>query len=323
MNRFDLEIDADPALEEAADWLLGEGEWTPERQARFLAWLSANPAHAPAMEQVRATWHDPVLEQLLRQAAAERVVPFPSRPLAKAQPANNITGLDRRRLLAAGLAGLAVMGAGGLWLRGTPAQAYDLSSPHGQRRDAILPDGSRLVLDAASRVTGRFGNRQRLLTLLEGQMALAVTAAEQPFRAGAGGLELEMPDGAFTLDQAAGRLDLSVTTGRLQARLAGRTYDLTAGERLLTAGDRAERGRLTDAPSFQQGWLVVHEQRLDMVLARLARYTPTGLRLARAELAALPVSGRFALDRPADSLRLLARLHKLPLAETADGMVLG
>lgn len=322
MNRFDLEIDADPVLEEAAGWLLAEGEWTPERQAHFLAWLSANPAHAPAMEQVRAAWHDPVLEQLLRQAAAERVVPFPGRPGPTARPAHS-PGLDRRRLLAAGLAGLAVMGAGGLWLRGTPAQAYDLSSPRGQRREAILPDGSRLVLDAASRVTGRFGHRQRLLTLLEGQMALAVTAAEQPFQAGAGGLELEMPDGAFTLDQAAGRLDLSVTAGRLRARLAGRTYDLTAGERLLTAGDRAERSRLTDTPSFQQGWLVVHEQRLDMVLARLARYAPTGLRLARAELAALPVSGRFALDRPADSLRLLARLHKLPLAETADGMVLG
>lgn len=322
MNRFDPEIDADPVLEEAAGWLLAEGEWTPECQARFLAWLSANPAHAPAMEQVRATWHDPVLEQLLRQAAAERVVPFPGRPGPTARPAHS-PGLDRRRLLAAGLAGLAVMGAGGLWLRGTPAQAYDLSSPRGQRREAILPDGSRLVLDAASRVTGRFGHRQRLLTLLEGQMALAVTAAEQPFQAGAGGLELEMPDGAFTLDQAAGRLDLSVTAGRLRARLAGRTYDLTAGERLLTTGDRAERGRLTDTPSFQQGWLVVHEQRLDMVLARLARYSTTGLRLARAELAALPVSGRFALDRPADSLRLLARLHKLPLAETADGMVLG
>ncbi len=322
MNRFRPDTDGDSVLEAAAGWLLEEGDWTPERQARFLAWLSANPAHEAAMEQVRGAWDDPVLDQLLRQAATGQVVHFPPRPTATARPASN-PGLDRRRLLAAGLAGLAVLGGGGLWLRGTPAQAYDLSTPRGQRQEAILPDGSRLVLDAASRVTGRFGHKQRQLTLAEGQMALTVAADDQPFLAGADGLELEIPDSSFTLDRAAGRLDLSVTAGGLRARLAGQTYDLTDGERLLVGGGRVQRGRLTDRPAFQQGWLVVHEQRLDMVLARLARYSPAGLRLARAELAALPVSGRFALDRPTDSLRLLARLHNLPLLETPAGLVLG
>lgn len=322
MSRFHPDTETDPVLEEAAGWLLEEGDWTPERQARFLAWLSANPAHAPAMEQVRAAWHDPVLAQLLKQAADDRVVPFPTRPATRSRPAGN-QGMDRRRLLAAGLAGLTVLGGGGLWLGGTSAQAYDLSTPRGQRREAILPDGSRLVLDAASRVTGRFGRAERYLTLADGQMALTVAVADRPFLLAAEGLALEMPDGSFVLDRAAGRLDLSVTAGGLRARLAGQTYDLTGGDRLLAGGGRVERGRLTDIPAFQQGWLVVHEQRLDMVLARLARYAPAGLRLARADLAGLPVSGRFALDRPADSLRLLARLHNLPLAETAEGMVLG
>ncbi|MDZ5649188.1 FecR family protein [Nitrospirillum sp. BR 11828] len=305
-------------LEAAADWVLADEPWTPARQAAFLAWLAADPAHARATEQVRALWEDPALAQALAEgvpAAANDDVPRPF--LA-----------SRRRALAAGVAGVAALAGAGAWLRqvawdrAAPDRNDEYATAIGQRREVALADGGALVLDAASRVTVA----GRRLDLLAGQVAVRVAPAGQPWRAQARSLAVEVADGAFILDRSAGQVDLTVTAGRAAARVDDRHHDLTVGDRLVVAAgggvvrDRVDPG---DADAFRQGWLVVRDQRLDVVVAHLARYSPRSLALARPDLGKLPISGRFRLDQPADSLRLIAGLYGLRLGESGDGLRLG
>ncbi|MEE3623228.1 FecR domain-containing protein [Nitrospirillum sp. BR 11752] len=300
-------------LEAAADWVLADEPWTPARQAAFLAWLAADPAHARATEQVRALWQDPALAQALAEVAPAAANDDVPRPFLA----------SRRRALAAGVAGVAALAGAGAWFRQS-ARDSEYATAIGQRREVALADGGALVLDAASRVT--VGTAGRRLDLLAGQVAVRVAAAGQPLRAQARSLAVEVAEGAFILDRSAGQVDLTVTAGRASARVDDRHHDLAAGDRLVVAAgggvvrDRVDPG---DADAFRQGWLVVRDQRLDVVVAHLARYSPRSLALARPDLGKLAVSGRFRLDQPADSLRLIAGLYGLRLGESGDGLRLG
>ncbi|GGB44885.1 hypothetical protein GCM10011505_27730 [Tistrella bauzanensis] len=140
-------------IAEAADWLIRR-QAAPDDQAldqASMAWLSADPAHAMAFEEVRRNW--------LAVPQGLGAVEMPRMPAAAARPRQG-------RRLAWGLAGMAV--AAGLVLALTPGLAVrmtaDAATGIGEVRLVTLADGSLMRLAPLSAADLRFdGDRRRVV----------------------------------------------------------------------------------------------------------------------------------------------------------------
>lgn len=179
---------------------------------------------------------------------------------------------------------------------GLPQQ---LATGTGERRDWLLADGSRLRLNARSKVRPLLDGAQRRLELRRGAMRLEVK---------------EDPRGAFALDCAAGRVDcasgslllaeergaIRLVTLRGSARLTtgeGRQLAVAARRSLLfDAGGLLEQGPMqAGEDAWASGWLEVHDRSLAWVAEAFRPYLPGILQLD-AEIAGNRVSGLFPLD---------------------------
>lgn len=302
------------ALEQAARWLLRSraGAMSDHEQRRWQAWRLASSDNERAWQRAQS-----LLDKLggidAHGAAALRGVQQPPSP-------------PRRRLL--GPLGLAAALGLGLLVRllqgdetSTPTPLAAYQSPPGRRRELLLPDGTRLVMNAGAALDLDFDARQRRIRLHQGEVWVQ-TAADPAGR-------------PFSIDTAAGRA-LALGTrytvrvegsdaqvGVLQGRVRLLPRDGGAG-RELTAGEAARFSTPAQQPSapyaetdaaWTRGLLVVNDQRLDQLVAELARYSGRPIHIAPA-LAAWRISGTFSLDDPERSLRSLAR--SLPLVVLAE-----
>lgn len=130
--------------EAAAEWFVRKaaGALTREDQARLQAWLAENPAHAEALRRIGHTW-----------AELDRV------PRPQDVPLSRPAGPRRwsRRLPAFAVAAMAIFAAVGLGAlhlaRHVPLHPASLETAPREQREVRLPDGSRLTLDAGTRLT--------------------------------------------------------------------------------------------------------------------------------------------------------------------------
>lgn len=178
----------------------------PETEIAFQAWLAADPAHAEAYAAVEAVWRD-------------LVPPAPRR--------------GRRATVAMGVAGGLALAGGGAWLGGGPQPLARLAADHatrsGSQGEAVLADGVRIWLDAATALDEGPGPRQA--SLLAGQALFDVPAREKPFTVTAGPGRVTMREGRLLVKRlrAGGRAIALAGAARIEvpgrARLA-----LSAGQ---------------------------------------------------------------------------------------------
>lgn len=298
------------SLEQAADWYVrlhadsvSAADW---RQWR--AWLDHSPRH-------RAAWG-------YIEAVSQRFAPL----RATGEPRAASVGLraalmpPRRRHLRA----LALLSGGllGSWLawRHTPlrgellALAADYRSATGQIRETLLADGSRLWLNTASAANFDDGPHERRLTLLRGEILVAVVNAAHRFVAVTpqGRLQTRQARfGARLLDQTT---RLTVLEGAVEIRTAvrGDTLTLQAGNQATFTAEGIDRPGPVgqDASAWTRGMLVANDMRLDNLVAELARYRHGHLGVAP-EAAGLRVMGTYPLADPERALQLLARALSL------------
>lgn len=248
--------------------------------------------------------------------------------------------LDRRlgRRLAAGV--LLAVGAAGLWRTLAPraADTLTLGAPAGRRLVTTLPDGTRLVLNAGSRVRlaagyGAGPGGARELTL-DGEAYFAVVRdARHPFRVRAGGATVEDLGTRFAVRAYAeegGRVEVAVAEGRVALGVppadsepnttpSAPAVALEAGEvarvdaRGTVTRARADVARRLAWAEGDAGVLVLDDVPLGEAVAPLARWLDLDLRLGDSTLAAR--RGRARLASPtapgaptgADALAALAR----------------
>ena len=221
----------------------------------------------------------------------------------------------RRRSLGA-LLGLAGVGLGGAaawqqWLlyRQTHVQwQANWSSARGQQVRHGLPDGSSLLLDAASSARVQYFSARRMVTLVQGAAFFEVARDEQrPFMVEAAGVRVTVLGTRFGVDieeggQSGQRVSVQVASGRVQVQTLGadarswQTHELGAGQ-----GLRLERGAVVRtqaasgaAAAWRDGELVFADTTLGEALQRLGRYAPFELQ-ATPEAARLPLSGRVRI----------------------------
>jgi transmembrane sensor len=167
--------EAEPPIGQAAGvWCmrLSEGPLEPGQQAEFEAWLSADPRHRPALDEAVATWRE-----VDGAESGPEFLPLRLEALNALRRAGRRPGLRRWAAAAAAVLVVIMAGAGGLWLAARP-RTYETGI--GERRVVVLADGSKISLDAATRVDVSYRHDGRALQLEQGRAKFDV--AKDPLR---------------------------------------------------------------------------------------------------------------------------------------------
>mgnify|MGYP000238104436 CR=1 FL=1 len=282
-------------LDQAADWAdLARGPMDADTRRAFHAWLAENPAHFVALKQIQALDNDPHLVAALTETAPVRTVrPWPF-------------------AVAGGLAAAALL----IWLGPLSPTPVIFSSGHGTLRQVALSDGSHVTLDADSEMVARFGLGRRTVELRRGQAWFAVAHDRlKPFVVHAGTVEATAVGTAFRVDRSG---EVAVTQGTVRVTAGPEHRNVSAGTRAdFDGGHLVLAGFDATAPDFRTGWIDLRDQKLGDVIDRFNRYSDRPAVLGDPALAQLPVSGRFRLDQPRQSLSLIATAYGLRV--TVDG----
>ena len=308
----------------AADWWtrLRDPQAAEASVEQWLDWTAQDERHLAAFEHIAAFGEGlGLLDAATRHRLLAEFAPVRT-PVAAAAP--------RRRgwPAAAAAAVLALLIGGGalLWggLGGAAVTTATYASAIGQNRAIVLPDGSKVTLGGASRLSVRFADHARHVTLEAGEAYFQVKHDTQhPFEVAAGGITVRDIGTAFDVRRDGSDVAVAVTEGRVRVAAADdATRALDAGAEQRVAWNAATRTlRLgTTTPELAAGWrqqrLEFVDEPLSVVIASVNRYSAKPVRLDGAAVAALGFTGTVRTDEIDSWLRALPQVF--PLQVRAD-----
>ena len=284
---------------------------------------------SPEVARQAASWHMLMLDE--RVSPAERdacarwraASPEHERAWLKAQRVQDRLGLlpqrlamgtlnrERRQVLKQMLALAIVAPLGYLGYRQiVPAASH--STAVGQHQRLELADGTVLDLNTNTAVDVNFDPDQRLISLLRGEILVdsgadAGSARHRPLRVASNEGLMEALGTRFLVRQHQGSTQLTVLEGAVRVMpVQGTSQIIEAGQQVAftrngfgTVGVAREQDSL-----WTRGRLVADEMPLSEFLSELGRYRQGWLR-CHADVARLPISGAFQLEKTDDILAAL------------------
>lgn len=273
----------DPIAAQAALWLARHQLGTLEDEA-FQHWRQADPRHALAFARALAAW-----EAAGRLPTAREPVTMPRRSFIRT---------------AAMVGAVALAGAGGFASR---AYAWSTASTAlGESRKIALPDGSMAALNTFSRLSWRFSASERTLWVEQGEIALDLVPGPAASLHGEDRLA-QLSAGRFNARLRGDTLDLMVLRGNAQAQ----TVDAQTGHSLLLSRHDAvvrpvSTLQMSTAIAWQQGEILFQDATLGTAVEEYNRYLARKIVIVDADLAAIPVGGRFTSSDPSAFLRAVS-----------------
>jgi transmembrane sensor len=323
---------------EAAEWLISlrNEEPTAEHVAKWLEWSQADPANLEAFERAESLSLSLVaLSRRRKEALLRRVMPDAA-PRA-ARPRGRLLALA----LAAGI-GVAAIGLA-LWSR-VDRQPLNVTyvTAKAENRSLELPDGSKMVLGAGTRVDVDYSERQRLVVLRDGEAFFDVAEqAGRPFLVRAGTMHLTDIGTRFDVRKSGEHVTVTVSEGIVdvrdentgataaipeQAGLSKKPIRLRAGERVTIAAPATvpvlTHVDVAAAPSWQRGRLDFHDEPLSVVIANVNRYAASEIVIVDPSVSEMRFTGTVFHDRVDDWLTGTAHLFGLQVEHAADGKLL-
>ena len=333
--------------EDAAMWFaLMRGPEAETQRMEFETWLAADPAHRQAYSHISEVFS---LGKGLKPAVE---VPDARRPARQPMLLARMMGSPLLMLLlllvsVPMLVGLTVaamraIGPGHPLIQadGTgraPVAEASLATSPGEVRAFRLADGSRLILDADSRVRVMLSAERRDLSLLRGRARFVVAHEPRPFVVAAGGgsvlargtifdVTLRAQGATFALIE--GQVDVrqpAMGTAAGSPRNSGEVTRLTAGHGIAIGAGKGVA--LQAIPVVQADWPSdlrdFRNVPLRDLLAEANRYADRPLVLAEPGLGDLRVSGIFRVREPTRLAANLAELLDLSLVQGPSGIALG
>jgi transmembrane sensor len=321
--------------QQAARWwvALHKVEAPAAEKREFVEWLTRGPDRAEACLRVARVhaavsradvrWPETSAEELVRNALAapdDSVVPLRSHVRPKREE-------ERRPAMrwVAGLAASVVVAAClGWWLSLSRPDQYQTKV--GEQRSVPLADGSRVMLNTASKIEVRLQADHRVVQLLQGEALFEVEHdAQRPFDVHAGNVVVRAVGTQFDIDQRATRTAVTVVKGRV-AVIAPDSH--TGDPPILSAGDRvvvdgAGPGalehdvNLAEATAWTHQELVFHHRPLGEVADEFNRYNVGRIEIRSPSLREQEVTGTF---RSNDVASFVAVLEGIPGVEVkGDG----
>ena len=310
----------DPRYDEAADWIVQlQAQDLDEVDAlAFDAWLSASPQNAAAYDAALRAWSEyGANAQAVRAGLRNRRV----RP----------SGFGRFYATAGAIAAAAAVAIVVVPAM-TPPPAPQVYVTHvGEHRSLTLADGSRLDLNAGTRLTVTLRRHDRQVVMDEGQAVFDVAPdARRPFLIAAGDRTVRVVGTQFDVRRRAGRLSVTVTRGTVEVSPSGegvgQAFRLHPGQRLEHLEGAALAQVSAAAPDQALGWragrMVYRDQPLSVVVADLNAQFATPIRVDDPALAATPISGVLILDNEDAVVRRLALLVSAQTVRSDGGVTL-
>ncbi|WP_029917124.1 FecR domain-containing protein [Caulobacter sp. UNC358MFTsu5.1] len=332
MTRAQTDIDAETS-EAAIAWLVRlqgetvtEGDWLA-----FDAWLTASPTHAQAYDDALAFDQGLDLDARFAEAAPAGA------PLSTPLAANVVPLRPARRvwMWSAGAAIAAAFVAGAVLvpskgLIGGRETTYVTGV--GERRAIALEDGSRIDMNAASRVTVRFERHARRIKMDDGQVFFDVAKdSSRPFLIAAGDTQVRVVGTQFDVRRRDGQVAVNVQRGLVEVRpnlASGATpFRLKPGQGLSHHEGRAADAKLQavaveEIAGWRQGRLIYRDQPLSQIAGDMNRLFPRPVKLGDAEVANMRLSGVLIVDEQDAMVDRLSHLLPVKTTTTEDAIVI-
>lgn len=325
MIREALPLDRILAMEpaDAAAWFVArtaEG-LTPTEEAQRDEWLAADASHAAALDQAERAW------RVFADAEGDEILAA-MRAHALASPARNRS--DWRRFAAAAVVLLVAATSLFLFFRPAPindqGQMIAYSAPPGETREIILPDGSRMTLDAASTVTGRFGPAERTLRLERGRALFEVEPdTARPFAVTAATRRVVAVGTRFEVDLAGGALRVTLLHGRVRVEPAGgggTPVLLEPGQQFLERSGATSVRTVEAADDAVTGWrqglIDLDDTPLDEAAAMINRHSRAQIVIRDPRVGGMRISGRFRAGDADRFARTVAEVYPVRPVRNGD-----
>jgi transmembrane sensor len=212
------------------------------------------------------------------------------------------------------------------WGGGDPGVSY--STGIGEQRTIQLDDGSTVELNARSSLHVHLTDRQRDVTLLEGQALFRVAKdTRRPFVVRAGDAQVRAVGTEFDVYRKQSETVVTVVEGRVEtydaSGLAGEGIVLSAGERLTVLPHTVMRPTRAD-PMVATAWLhkrlIFEETPLSEVAVEFNRYNRRPLTIEDRELKKLKISGVYSSTDPASLINFLRSQSSIQVVETENNV---
>lgn len=282
-------------IEEAATWVnrLDQPVIDTAAGATFDRWMAADAHHREDFADLQAIWHSDALTQALREdVAARQDSELRKPPLWRAR---------------APLHAVAVCAAVCAFALAVPALiTTNYRSGQGAGRSVALADGSRVDLSGDAELRVRILPWRRDATLVRGEAFFDVHhETDRSFTVHSGSTSVRVLGTAFNVDrQGPDRTVVEVYRGAV-ALESGRDENLVLrkgqGARVIRDGLARPTGFDPIAharPDWQSGWFEAADVPMNVLVAKVQRYTGRPIRFGNAGIAARPVSGRFHVSDP-------------------------
>lgn len=314
------------ALYEAAAWRIQLTEHRLETSPAFEAWLAVE-RNAEAWVETETLW-----------AALQSLG---SHPRIREHRKGALVRTRRRRLfafVAAGGVAATLFGAVlAMTAYGRLGDWETIATHRAERRVIALDDGSRLVLDADTRLRVRFDPSSREVELLAGQARFDVAHdAARPFRVHAEGQVVTALGTSFAIDRTTSALTVALIKGRVSVaedpplwrrpflgRSKGPTY-LAPGQGVSIAGAASGAGpiipvTLERATAWEGGRLVFDNEPLAGAVERVSRYSAAPISVGDSQAAQVRVSGVFDAGDTQAFIEAVTQYFDLEAVESERG----
>ncbi|MDD5112814.1 MAG: FecR family protein [Methylobacter sp.] len=331
MNRRHLELAAINSLppvpesifEEASAWFirLHAEHVNDQEQLEFNRWLTANPQHAQAWNEVQDLYL--ALEtpaKNLRQAAVQA----PTTLIAPSSQRQNLIPLR---------AAAALLLCTALTFFLQPATLQNLQSDYhtatGEQRQIDLADGSKLLLNTDSAVTVEIEDNVRRVQLLRGEAYFQVAhAPERPFWVNAGAARARVTGTAFSVGRNNDNVTITVAEGRVETSATEHPEQitpLTPGETARYQNQQLAAKQTTEVQrtlAWRQGQIVFVQATLSEVVDEINRYRPGRLIITNEQLKNRPITAVFSVNRLDDAVTALEQTFGIRARRLTDYLVL-
>lgn len=315
-----MDGDAAPLQVEAIDWAvrLAVGPVSEADGRAFAQWRALSPAHAQAFDTASQFCAD--LRAALPSQRADNVV-----PLRRPAPA-----LSRRAFLGGGSA-IAASLAGGLMVMHPPLGLWpslaelmaDERTGAGERRAFSPIAGVDVEMNSRSSVSTTDGGKG--LSLIAGEVYVAVAGAAMPFRVAAGDGTVTAQAASFNVRATDGELCITCVGGTLAVTHTSGPIRIGAGEEVRYADD----GRVDRSPAdreaalaWRRGLLIFRGTPLSTAISQINRYFPGRLVLTDGTKGSRPVSGVFHVNQIELAVVQIQQLLDVRATHLPGGVVL-
>jgi len=321
----DGEMRLDPLKREAVAWVqhLTSGQATAADAEALRRWCGQSADHAAAFAAARGLWRDLApAGRNVRAAASAAQVSHGRRPL------------NRRMLLGGGLAATASV-AGvyalarpplGLWPSWSELAA-DYRTGTGEQRSVALPGDVSIRLNVQTSIALQPADPEvARVELLSGEAVFATGGRSFGVRAADRWILADTAQFDVRYVSAGGERPVCVTClkGDLRVQRGAEAVAITAGQQLRydARGQTLAAADIEVASAWQHGILLFRFTPLADAVEEINRYRPGRIVIVNADIARLPVSGRFRIDRMDEVLIQIQQAFGTRMRSLPGGIVL-